>query len=171
MLHFSIAFYTFAIQIAKDYGAEVTAVDSPCKLEQMKGLGADFVLDYTQQDFTKTAEKYDFILDVRSTRSVFAYNRALAPNGAYVTVGGKTSSILQIACIGPLIAKFTHKKVALLMHKANHQLDALVQLVNVAKVKPVIDSCFPLESTADAFRRFGGGEFVGQVVVTVVADE
>ncbi len=158
---------TFAIQMAKSFGAEVTGVDSTGKLDMMSSLGADYVVDYTQEDFTNNGKFYDLILDVKTDRSVFKYRRALSSNGIYVTVGGRSARILQLVFLGSLISMTGSKKLVLIMHKPNKNLNILCELFESGKVKPVIDRCFPLSETAEAFRYFGEGSFKGKVVITV----
>lgn len=157
---------TLAIQIAKLFDVEVTAVDHTLKLEIMRALGADHVIDYTKKDFTQNGQKYDLIFDVKTNRSAFDYQRVLCPNGIYVTVGGKTSRILQIVFFGKLSKKFKMRMVA---YKANKDSNYLVELFEADRLKPVIDKCFPLEKTAEAFRYFGEGRFKGKIVVTLEA--
>ena len=159
---------TFAIQLGKALGAEITAVDSTEKLEKMRSLGADHTIDYKKEDFTTNGKYYDLILDVRSTRSVFDYKRSLGPNGIYASVGGKTSSILQLTFLAPFIQKKDHKKLTLVMHKPNSGLGIINELFESGKVKPVIDKCFPLTEIKEAFRYFGEGHFKGKVVVKIV---
>jgi NADPH:quinone reductase-like Zn-dependent oxidoreductase len=158
---------TFAIQMAKSYGAEVTGVDSTGKLNMMRALGADHVIDYTQEDFTQNGKCYDLILDVKTDRSIFDYRRALSANGVYATVGGKTSRILQLVFPGSLISMTGSKKLKLIMHKPNKGMNTLKALFKSGQVKPVIDRCFPLSETAEAFQYFGEGHFKGKVVITV----
>ena len=93
---------TFAVQIAKSFGAEVTGVDSPRKLDMLRSIGADHVIDYTQEDFTKNGQQYDLILDVVASRSIFDYKRALSPNGIFVMVGGSVAAILQAFAPGTI---------------------------------------------------------------------
>lgn len=159
---------TFAIQLGKAFGAEVTAVDSTEKLEKMRSLGADHTIDYTKEDFTTNGKFYDLIIDVRSNRSVFDYERSLGPNGVYASVGGKTFSILQLVLLGPLIKKKDNKKLTLVMHKPNKGLSTINELFESGKIKPVIDKCFLLNEITEAFRYFGEGHFKGKVVVKVV---
>ena len=156
---------TFGIQMAKSFGAEVTGVDSTGKLDMLRSLGADHVIDYTQEDFTKNGMRYDRILDVKTNRSVFDYLRALNANGIYVTVGGKSARILQLVLLGPLICKTGNKKLALLMHKPNKDISVLNEFFESGKVTPVIDKCFPLTETAEAFKYFGEGQFKGKIVI------
>ena len=155
---------TLAIQIAKLFDVEVTAVDRTEKLDMMRTLGADHLIDYTKEDFTKNGRKYDLIFDVKTTRSIFDYKRALFPNGTYVTVGGKTSRILQLLLFKKLAGNC---KMHMVGYKANKDLKYLVELFEGGKLKPVIDRCFPLEKTADAFRYFGKGCFKGKIVITL----
>ena len=155
---------TLAIQIAKLFDVEITAVDHTVKLDMMRTLGADHVIDYTKEDFTQNGQKYDLIFDVKTDRSVFDYQRALNHDGIYVTVGGKTSRILQIASLGKLSRNY---RMYIVGYKANKDLKYLVELFEADKLKPVIDKCFPLEKTAEAFRYFGEGRFKGKIVVTL----
>jgi len=156
---------TFAIQIAKSFGAEVTGVDSTGKLDMLSSLGADHVIDYTQEDFTKNGKCYDLILDVKTNRCIFDYRRALSSNGIYVTVGGKSARIIQLVFLGSLISMIGNKKLALIMHKPNKDLNILNDLFESGKVKPVVDRCFPLSETAEALQYFGEGHFKGKIVI------
>ena len=158
---------TFAIQMAKSYDAEVTGVDSTSKLEMMSALGADYVIDYTQEDFTKNGMSYDLILDVNTNRSVFDYWRALNFNGSYVTVGGRSIRILQLMFVGTLISMIGSKQLTLIMHKPNKDLNAIKELIDSGKIKPVVDRCFTLNEAVEAFQYFGKGHFKGKVVITV----
>jgi NADPH:quinone reductase-like Zn-dependent oxidoreductase len=158
---------TFAIQMAKSYGAEVTGVDSTGKLKMMSSLGADYVIDYTKEDFTKNGRSYDLILDVKTDRSVFDYWRALNYNGIYVTVGGRSTRILQLVFVGTLISMIGSKQLTLIMHKPNKDLNTIKELIESGKIKPVVDRCFPLNEAAEAFRYFGKGHFKGKIVITV----
>jgi NADPH:quinone reductase-like Zn-dependent oxidoreductase len=155
---------TLAIQIAKSFDVEVTGVDRTEKLDMMRAIGADHVIDYTKEDFTKNGRHYDLIFDVTTTRSLFDYKRALCPNGTYVTVGGKTSRILQLVLLRKLFGRY---KMHMVGYKANKDLNYLIELFEAGKLKPVIDKCFPLEETADAFRYFGEGRFKGKIVITL----
>ena len=155
---------TLAIQIAKSFDADVTAIDQSDKLATMRALGADRVIDYTREDFTQGGRKYDLIFDVKTNRSAFRYLGALNENGAYVTVGGKTSRILQILLLGKFLKKF---RMHMVVYQANKDSAQLVDLIQAGKLRPVIDRCFPLEQAADAFRYFGQGRFKGKVVVTL----
>ncbi len=159
---------TFAVQIAKSFGAEVTGVDSTGKLDTVRSIGADHVIDYTQEDFTKNGQHYDLILDVVASRSIFDCRRALKPGGIYVVVGGSTAAILQAVVLGSLVAMIGSKKTSLLIHKPNQKdLVYLNELFETGKVAPVIDGRYPLSEAAGAFRRFGEGKVKGKVVITV----
>jgi NADPH:quinone reductase-like Zn-dependent oxidoreductase len=152
-----------AIQIAKLFDVNVTAVDRTEKLNTMRTLGADHVIDFTREDFTRNGRRYDLIFDVKTTRSVSAFKRALSPDGTYVTVGGKTSRLLQLLLFGTISRRH---KMHMVAYKANKDSNYLVALFEAGKLKPVIDRCFPLEATADAFRYFGEGRFKGKIVIT-----
>lgn len=155
---------TLAIQIAKSFEAEVTAVDRTEKLDMMRKLGANHLIDYTKEDFTKNGRQYDLVFDVKTTRSIFDYRRALFPNGTYVTVGGKTSRLIQLLIFRKLAGKY---KMHMVGYKANKDSPYLAALFEDGKLKPVIDRCFPFEKTPDAFRYFGKGCFKGKVVITL----
>jgi len=147
--------------------AEVTEWDCTGNLDTTSSLGSDHVIDYTQEDFTKNGKFYDLILDVITDRSIFDYRRALSSNGIYVTVGGKSARILQLVFVGSLISMIGSKKLTLIMHKPNKDLKILNGLFESGKIKPVVDRCFPLSKTAEAFQYFGEGHFKGKIVITV----
>jgi NADPH:quinone reductase-like Zn-dependent oxidoreductase len=159
---------TFAVQFAKLYGAEVTGVDNSGKLEFMRSLGADHVIDYTREDFTKNGKQYDLILDVVAHRSVFACKRALGPNGSYFLAGGSVATIFQILLLGPWIRATTGKKIRVLAVKPNlKHLIYIAELYEAGKVVPVIDRRFPLSEVPEAIRYLGEGRTKGKVVITV----
>jgi len=158
---------TFAIQMAKFYGAEVTGVDSTEKLEIMKSLGADHVIDYKEVNFTKNSQQYDLILDVVGYHSIFDFKQTLTPTGMYRMIGGQTSLIFQSVFIAPLISLFGNKKMGILAHDPNKGLEFILDLIDLGKIVPVIDRCFTLQETADAFRYFGKGLVQGKVVIKV----
>jgi len=158
---------TFAVQIAKSFGAEVTGVDSTSKLDMMRSIGADQVIDYTQEDFTKSEQRYDFILDFAAHHSIFDYKRALSPKGIYVMVGGSMARIFQAVFLGPLISMTGSKKMGILAHKPNKDLDFMKELFEAGKVVPVIDRRYPLSEVAEALRYFGEGHAKGKVVITL----
>ncbi|HSK85839.1 MAG TPA: NAD(P)-dependent alcohol dehydrogenase [Rubrobacter sp.] len=159
---------TFAVQLAKLYGAEVTGVDNTGKLDFMRSLGADHVIDYTREDFTKNGEQYDLILDIVANRSVFAYKRALRPNGSYFLTGGSVTTIFQILLLGPWIRGTTGKKMRILAVQPNlKDLVHVTDLHEAGKVVPVIDRRYPLSEIREALRYLGEGRTKGKVVITV----
>ena len=160
---------TFAVQIAKFFGAEVTGVDSTSKLDIMRSIGADRVIDYTQEDFTKNGQLYDLILDVVTYRSIFDYKRALSQKGIYVMLGGGSwARVFQAMFLGPLISMAGSNKMGILMHKPNtSDLGFMKELFEAGKVVPVIDRHYPLSGVPEALRYFGEGHAKGKVVITV----
>ena len=126
----------------------------------------DLAGDYTKEDFTKGGKQYDLILDVKSTRSVFDYKRALSPKGIYATVGGDTSRLIQLALLGPIFSG--SRKIKIVGHEPTRKnLDYLTDLFEADKVKPVIDRTYKLREVAEAFRYFGEGKFKGKIVISI----
>lgn len=158
---------TFAIQLAKLYGVEMTGVDNAAKQELMRSLGYDHVIDYTKEDFTRSGKQYDLILDTRTNRSMFDYVRALRPGGMYVTVGGSILRLLQALMLSPWISMFLKKKIVIVALKANKDLSFMNDLFVAGKMKPVIDGPYLLEDIPKAFRLFGKGLHKGKIVFTV----
>lgn len=159
---------SFAVPMAKSFGAEVTGVCSTRKIDFVQSLGADHVIDYTQEDFTRNGQQYDLILDVQGHHSIFDYKRALTANGRYVMVGGSSTLVNQLFLLGPLLSITGSKKMSLLLHKPNAgDLDFIKSLVETGKLQPVIDKTFPLSETADAIRYYAGGRARGKVIITV----
>jgi len=162
---------SFAIQLAKLYGAETTGVDSTGKLDFIRSLGADHVIDYTREDFTKSGQQYDLILDLVAHRSVFAYQRALRPNGTYFLVGGSVAVIFQILLLGPLIKRLTAKNIRILGVPQNRKdLVAITELCETGKIVPVIDRQYSLSEVPEAFRYLVEGHARGKVVIVVEHD-
>lgn len=158
----------FAVQLAKLSGTHVTAVDNTLKMDFLRALGADEVMDYTRVDFTKNGKQYDLILDVVAHRSAFGSARALKPNGTYFFTGGSVGTLFQILLFGSLIKKSQNRNVHLLVVPQNRaDLDALTQLIEAGKIKPVIDRQFPLEQVPEAMRYVAEGRAKGKVVITV----
>lgn len=157
---------SFAVQIANALGAQVTGTCRTSKMDLVRSLGADHVIDYMHEDFTRSGEQYDLILDMQAHHSLFDYRRALSPGGVYVMVGGESFRILQAI----FISLTGSRKIKLLLHKANKGLDALIALIEAGKVSPVIDRCFALHETAEALRYFGAGKAKGKVVITMLDD-
>ena len=159
---------TFAVQIAKSFGAEVTGVCSTRNLDMVRSIGADHVIDYTQEDFTRNGRHYDLILATAGYRWLFDYRRALSPNGIHVVTGGSMAQIFQPMLLGPWISMTGSKKMVNLSVKQNQQdLTFMKDLIEAGKVKPVIDRCYPLSEIADALRYYGQGHARGKVVITV----
>jgi NADPH:quinone reductase-like Zn-dependent oxidoreductase len=158
---------TFALQIAKLNGVEVTAVDSAPKLAMLKSMGADEVVDYKQQDFTKNGRRYDLILDVKTNRSIFHYLRALSSDGSYITVGGSMSRLFQALLLGPLISLFLRKRIIIVALKPNKDLAYMNKQFEAGNIKPILDREFQLEEIRDAFELFRKGEHRGKVVINV----
>lgn len=158
---------TFGIQIAKLYGVEVTGVDSTGKLDMLRSMGFDHVIDYTKEDFTKNGKHYDLILDVKTNRSMFIYARALSPNGVYVTVGGSISRLLQALLLAPWIRMIYKKYIRIVALKTNKDLAYMNKLFESGKVKPMIDGPYKLDEVPASFRLFGKGEHKGKVVIII----
>ena len=158
---------TFAVQMAKSFGAVVTGVDSTKKLDIMRSIGADHVIDYTQEDFIKNGQHYDLILDNVASRSIFDIKHALSPKGIYVIIGGSSARIFQVMILGPLISITGTKKMGLLIHKTNKDLAYIKELIEEGKIKSVIDRRYPLSKVPEALRYFGEGHAKGKVVITV----
>ena len=161
---------TFGVQIAKQFAVEVTGVDSTDKLETMRLVGFDHVVDYTQEDFTRSGECYDLILDTKTNRSPFDYARALSPGGTYITVGGAPLRLLQVLLLGPSISRIVGKKIRLVALKPNKDLDYATELFEAGKIQPVMDGPYALDEVPDALRVFGEAKHKGKVII-VVAQE
>ncbi len=159
---------TFAVQIAKHIGTEVTGVDATNKLDIVRSLGADHVIDYTQEDFTKNGQQYDLILDVHTCRSMFDYKRALSPTGTYAIVGGSMPRIYQ-ALLLRLWASITRdrKKLRLVVEGPNKGLADLAKLLETGNIVPVVDSVYPLSEVPAALRHFAEGRHQGKIVITM----
>jgi NADPH:quinone reductase-like Zn-dependent oxidoreductase len=162
---------TFALQLVKPFDVVASAVDSAGKLELLRELGAAQVHDYVREDFTKTGQRYDLILDVKTTRSILDCTRALNKGGTYVTVGGAMPRLFQALLFWPWIALVQRKKIRVLALKANEGLESLNELFEAGKLRPVIDRFFGLEETAEAFRFYEEGQHMGKVVINVVQPE
>lgn len=159
---------TFAIQIAKSFGAEVTAVCSTRNLEMARSIGADHVIDYTKEDFTQNAKRYDLILAANGKRSISDYRHLLAPRGTYVMSGGAMSQMMQAMLLGPWMSRRGEQKLGNLLAKPNKEDLAFIKdLLEAGKVKPVIDRRYPLSETADAIRYLEEGHAQGKVVINV----
>jgi NADPH:quinone reductase-like Zn-dependent oxidoreductase len=158
---------TFALQLARLYDVEVTVVDKPGKLDMLRAMSADHVIDYLKEDFTRGGKSYDLILDVKTNRSPFAYARALNPNGTYATVGGNTPRLLQALVLGPLISRLYNKHVRIVTLKPNKDLTYMNELFVAGKLLPVIEGPYKLADVPEAFRLFGTGDHKGKIIVTM----
>lgn len=159
---------TFAVQLARLHGAEVTGVDNTGKMDFLRSLGADHVIDYTRQDFTKNRNQYDLILDLIAHRSAFAYARALKPEGTYFFVGGSVATLFQVLLLGPWIRRTRGRNVRLLVVPQDSKaLMAITELCVAGKIVPVIDRQYPLNEVPAALRYVAEGRAKGKVVITV----
>jgi NADPH:quinone reductase-like Zn-dependent oxidoreductase len=159
---------TFAVQIAKSFGAEVTAVCSTRNLGQARSLGADHVIDYTKEDFTKSGQQYDLILAANGYHPLSAYKCALTPQGIYVMAGGSGAQIFQAMLLGSWMSKTGGRKMGGVSAKPNQQdLTFMKGLLEAGKVVPVIDRRYPLSEAAEALRYLGEGHARGKIVITV----
>lgn len=160
---------TFAVQIAKSFGACVTAVCSTRNVDLIRSLGADHVIDYTQEDFTKNGQRYDFIFAVNGYHSIFDYKRALSPKGAYVMIGGSMSAMVQAMLLGPVISMIGSQKMGSMGVAKPSQKDLVFmkELLEAGKVVPAIDRRYPLGETAEAIRYLEKGHAQGKVVITM----
>jgi NADPH:quinone reductase-like Zn-dependent oxidoreductase len=158
---------TIALQLAKLYDVEVTVVDKASKLDMLRAMGADYVVDYVEEDFTKGDRRYDLILDVKTNRSPFTYARALRPNGTYVTVGGSIPRLLQALVLGPVISRLFKKHVRLVGLRPNKDLTYMNKLFEAGKLLPVIDGLYKLAELPEALRHFGTADHKGKIVVSI----
>ncbi|MDR4945477.1 NAD(P)-dependent alcohol dehydrogenase [Neobacillus cucumis] len=159
---------TFAVQIAKSLGAEVTGVCSTRNLDILESIGADHTIDYSKENFTENIERYDLILGVNGHHAMSAYRRVLSSNGVFVHVGGSGSQMFQAMALGPWISMTGKKKMGSFLQRANQQdLIHIKELVEKGKVKPVIDRSYQLSEIHEAFRYFEEGHAQGKVVITV----
>ena len=158
---------TFAVQIAKSFDTEVTGVCSTRNLKLVNSLGADHVVDYTQEDFVESGELYDLILATAGYRSIFDYKRALKPDGRYVATGGDMKQIFQPMLLGPWVSNEGRKMTNLVMKPDKEDLTYLKELIETGKVSPVIDKSYPLNELAQALQYYAEGRSRGKVVVTI----
>jgi NADPH:quinone reductase-like Zn-dependent oxidoreductase len=160
---------TFAVQIAKSFGAEVTAVCSARNLDTARSIGADHVIDYRREDFTQNGKRYDLILGVNGYHPILDYRRALSPGGRYVAIGGSMPQILQGILMGPVLSVGGSRKLSFMGIARTNQKDLIFvrDLVEAGSVAPVIDRIYPLREAAAAFRYLAGEHAAGKVVFTV----
>jgi NADPH:quinone reductase-like Zn-dependent oxidoreductase len=159
---------TFAVQIAKSFKAEVTAVCSTKNVDMVRSIGADHVIDYSQEDFTHNEQHYDLILAANGYHSISDYKRALSPKGIYVTTGGAMPQMMQAMMLGPWISMTSSNKMGNMLARPNQKdLVFVKNLIEAGKVKPVIDRRYPLSKAAEALRYLEAGHSKGKVVITV----
>ena len=159
---------TFAVQIAKSFGAEVTAVCSTRNVDQARALGADHVVDYTREDFAKGGQRYDLILAANGYRPLSAYKRALTPTGTYVMAGGSMAQIFQAMLLGSWMSETGGRKIGGVKAKRSQQdLNFLRELLEAGKIVPVIDRRYPFGEAAEALRYLGEGHARGKVVIAI----
>lgn len=162
---------TFAVQIAKALGADVTAICSTGKVDQARALGADHVIDYTAEDFTKSDIQYDMIFGVNGFRRLSSYKRVLKPQGIYVMAGGSNRQIFQGALFGSLMSKKGGRTFRAVMEKPNKaDLMTLAKMIESGAIRPVIDRTFPFDQVPDAIRYLEEGHAAGKIVVSVADD-
>ena len=159
---------TFAVQIAKSFGAEVTAVCSTRNVDTARSIGADHVIDYTREDFAQSGRHYDLILGANAHHSIFDYRRALSQDGIYVLVGGGVVRIIQGMLMAPLVSRIGRRKMRFFIANINQKdLVFLKELLEAGKIVPVIDRRYPLSGAAEALRYLEEGHAQGKIVITV----
>ena len=158
---------TFAIQIAKNLGAQVTAVDKGSKFDIMQSMGADHLIDYTQEDFTQNENTYDYILDFAGHHPLLDYKKALRKNGQYLLVGGASGLIIKCMLAAPFISMFSGKKLQILPHEPNKHMQKLISLYEEGTLKPVLDKSFSLQDVPKALEYFGQGICKGKIIVSI----
>jgi len=158
---------SFAVQLAKHWGAEVTAVCSKANLKKAKSFGADHVIDYAQTDFTKQPQKYDIIVAVNGFHPIGDYRRCLADKGTYVAIGGEIRQIMQAIFMGPLLSLFSKQKLGFMGVSTANQKDLayLADLLAAGKIKPSLDKIYPLAKTVEAFEYMLHTHAQGKVVI------
>jgi len=155
------------VQLAKLYGTEVTGVDKAHKLEVVRSVGADYVIDYTKEDFTRNGQRYDLILDVQGVRSMFDYKRALSPHGTYAMVGGAMARMLQALLFGLWGSITGGQQFRIVAEGPNKGLADLKALIEAGKVIPVIDKRYELDEVPEALRYCTEGRHAGKVVIDI----
>jgi len=158
---------TFAVQIAKALGARVTAVCSTGNVATARALGADHVVDYSREDFSRDAPRYDLVFAANAHRAIGAYRRVLRPHGVYVMAGGGMMQIVQAMLLGPLLSRLGRPSALFMARMTQPDLETLAGLLESGALTPVIDRCYPLQSTADAMVYAAAGHAKGKVVIDV----
>jgi 2-desacetyl-2-hydroxyethyl bacteriochlorophyllide A dehydrogenase len=159
---------TYAVQLAKYFGAQVTAVCSPNNVELARSLGADQVIDYTKEDFAANGKQYDLVLAVNGNRSLSTYKRAMAPRGIYVMIGGALTQVFKSLLFGPFLSISGKKMRALAAKPSSTDLELIIKLVEEGKIKPIIDKRYPLAETGEAMQYLSKGHARGKVIIRVV---
>jgi NADPH:quinone reductase-like Zn-dependent oxidoreductase len=160
----------FAVQIAKAWGAEVTGVCSTAKMDLVRAIGADHVIDYTAKDFTRDGQRYDRILDVAARHSIWACRRALRPGGTYIWIGGTTGALLQALLLGPVISLAGSRTMGITWWWKpfrREDVAVLVELIAAGKLRPFIDRSYPLSEVPEAIRYLESGLARGKIVISV----
>jgi NADPH:quinone reductase-like Zn-dependent oxidoreductase len=161
---------TFAVQIAKSCGAEVTGVCSTRNIDLVQSLGADHVIDYTREDFAGNGKRYDLIFATGGYRSIFDFRRALKPGGTYVMGGGALKQVYEALLMGPVLTMTGSEKMLNLSQKPSQaDLDEMRTMIESGKVRSVIDRCYPLDETPQALSYYGSGHARGKVVISIAA--
>ena len=159
---------TYGIQVAKWFGAEVTAVCSPRQIDTARSLGADHIIDYTREDFTQSSERYDVILAANAYHSIFHYRRVLAPNGIYVMAGGGWPQMIQMMALASLLSRLGRKKCRFFISRVDQaDLVLLGELLATGKIVSVIDRRYPLSETREAMQYLEEGHAKGKIIITV----
>ncbi len=159
---------SFTVRMAKARGATVTAVDRGDKFDMLRSIGADDVVDYRHEDFTRRGQEYDLIVDMVMQHSLFAYDGILAANGRLVVVGGATGRILQTVALGPVLSRVKGKRFGLLMYKVSRgDMEAVGRMVASGQISAAIDRAYSLDEVPEAMRYFGEGNAKGKVIISV----
>jgi NADPH:quinone reductase-like Zn-dependent oxidoreductase len=159
---------SFAVQIAKALGAEVTAVCSTTKIDRVRAIGADHIIDYTQTDITQTGQQFDLILDAAAYRSVFDYLPSLTKSGTYVLIGGSIARLFQTMFLGPWLTQTRSQNVKVLMVKPNQaDLMTLKEMLETGKIKPVIDRTYPLNEVPAAIHQLEQRQVTGKIAIVI----
>ena len=160
---------TFAVQLAKALGAEVTAVCSTRNIELVRRLGADHVIDYKREDFTRRGQQYDLILTVNGYQPIGVFKRTLSPTGIYIFIGGTGSALFQATILGSWMSRSGNQQMGAMEDPKDRQalLESLTELLEAETVVPVIDRCYPLNETPEAFRYLAEGHAQGKIIITV----
>jgi len=158
---------TFAVQIAKGFGAQVTAVCSTGNVATARALGADHVIDYTREDFSQDSRRYDLVFAANAHRPIGAYRRVLRPDGAFVMAGGGMPQIMQAMLLGPLLSLFGRRSMLFMARMTLPDLETLAGLLATGALTPMIDRRYPLDATADAMAYAAAGHAQGKVVIDI----